>query len=148
MGLVELNALLQNESMPTCRRCVLDAGEDRDAEETVLTDRSAGSAREGEFPEREKQSAHHASEGKNILLSAGVVNIRSDLPNDVFCCLQEREKLTSLEEKYAELSEGQAFTSNPLTITEVRRVAKLSVLPREHFEFLLIPPISYSICSR
>lgn len=33
--------------------------------------------------------------------------------------LQEREKLTSLEEKYAKLSEGQTFV-NPLTITEVR----------------------------
>lgn len=29
-----------------------------------------------------------------------------------------------------------------------KRVTKLSVLLREHFKFLLIPPISYSICSR
>lgn len=35
------------------------------------------------------------------------------------CCLQEREKLSSLEGKYAELSEGQSFTSNPVTIKEV-----------------------------
>lgn len=33
--------------------------------------------------------------------------------------LQERDKLLSLEGKYAELSEGQTLTNNPVTIKEV-----------------------------
>lgn len=34
--------------------------------------------------------------------------------------LQERDKLVSLEGKYAELSEGQTFSNNPVAIKEVR----------------------------
>lgn len=34
-------------------------------------------------------------------------------------CLQEREKLASLDGKYAELSEGQSFANNRVAITEV-----------------------------
>lgn len=40
-------------------------GKAHDAEETVLTDYFTGSARKRAFPEREKQFARHASEGKN-----------------------------------------------------------------------------------
>lgn len=50
-------------------------GKTRDAEETVLTDYFTGSARKREFPEREKQFAHHASEGKNITVHADFVNV-------------------------------------------------------------------------
>ena len=42
----------------------------------------------------------------------------SDKLKSVFC-LQEREKLVSLEGKYAELSERQTFTNNPVAIKEV-----------------------------
>lgn len=45
----------------------LVTGKTHDAEETVLTDYLTGSARKREFPEREKQFAYHASEGKTIL---------------------------------------------------------------------------------
>lgn len=41
-------------------------------------------------------------------------------------CLQEREKLVSLEGKYAELSEGQTFTNNPVAIKEVRVTGRKS----------------------
>lgn len=50
-------------------------GKTRDAEETVLTDHFTGSARKREFPEREKQFAHHASEGKSITLHADFVSL-------------------------------------------------------------------------
>lgn len=42
-------------------------GKNHDAEETVVTDYLTGTARKREFPEREKQFARHASEGKDIL---------------------------------------------------------------------------------
>ena len=42
-------------------------GKTDDAEETVLTDYLTVSARKREFPEREKQFACNASEGKKIL---------------------------------------------------------------------------------
>lgn len=50
------------------------SGTTHDAEETVLTDYFTGSARKREFPEREKQFAHHATEGNNSL-HADIVNI-------------------------------------------------------------------------
>lgn len=40
--------------------------------------------------------------------------------NSLCYFLQEKEKLASLEEKYSELSEGQAFTDNPVAIKEVK----------------------------
>uniref|UniRef100_A0A3Q1H7H5 Uncharacterized protein n=1 Tax=Acanthochromis polyacanthus TaxID=80966 RepID=A0A3Q1H7H5_9TELE len=46
--------------------CLFLTGKNHDPEETVLTDHFTGSARTRELPEREKQFAPHASEGKNI----------------------------------------------------------------------------------
>lgn len=52
------------------------SGTTHDAEETVLTDYFTGSAGKREFPEREKQFAHHATEGnKACSLHADIVNI-------------------------------------------------------------------------
>lgn len=46
--------------------CIIFAsGAARHAEEAVLSDRPTGSARKRELPEREKQSARHASEGRS-----------------------------------------------------------------------------------
>lgn len=46
--------------------CIIFAsGTPRDAEEAVLSDRFTGSARKRELPEREKQFARHASEGRD-----------------------------------------------------------------------------------
>jgi len=42
-------------------------GKNHDSEETVLADYFAGSAGKREFSEREKQFAHHASEGKKMI---------------------------------------------------------------------------------
>lgn len=44
---------------------ILASGAARHAEEAVLSDRPTGSARKRELPEREKQSARHASEGRS-----------------------------------------------------------------------------------
>ncbi|XP_051258282.1 pleckstrin homology-like domain family B member 2 isoform X2 [Dicentrarchus labrax] len=45
-------------------------------------------------------------------------NFQREKNNLLIMLQKEREKLASLEGKYAELSEGQAFTNNPVTITE------------------------------
>ena len=37
----------------------------------------------------------------------------------VYVCLQEKDHLVALEGKYAELSGGQSFANNPVTIKEV-----------------------------
>lgn len=50
-------------------------GKTRDTEETVCTDFFTGSARKREFPEREKQSARHASKGIKNYLHADIVNL-------------------------------------------------------------------------
>lgn len=62
---LKLMALLQR-TLGCCvtMSCIIFAsGTAGDAEEAVLSDRFTGSARERELPEREKQSARHASEG-------------------------------------------------------------------------------------
>ena len=134
-------------------------GEDHDSEETVLADYSAGSARKREFPERERQLAHHASEGKNIYCVSVLYMVVFDQLKDVWC-LQEREKLVSLEGKYAELSEGQTFSNNPVAIKEVQvshsNTAIISIHPFhqslvscKHFSvcFLFLSSDSYDRCS-
>ncbi|KAF6728778.1 Pleckstrin homology-like domain family B member 2 [Oryzias melastigma] len=45
-------------------------------------------------------------------------NFQREKNNLLIMLQKEREKLSSLEGKYAELSEGQSFTSNPVTIKE------------------------------
>ncbi|TKS83024.1 Pleckstrin -like proteiny-like domain family B member 2 [Collichthys lucidus] len=65
--------------------------------------------------------------------------------NNLLVMLQkEREKLVSLEGKYAELSEGQTFTNNPVAITEHlhslkerRRSSKEDSLPHKRSQQLL-----------
>lgn len=118
------------------------SGEACNAEETVLSDSFTGSAGKRELPEGEEPFARRAAEGSNgdcvPLLRAFVV---FTLPR----CLQEREKLASLEGKYAELSEGQSLAHSRTAITEVgpgRRSSHTQLFPVS-----LEPSIICHLCS-
>ena len=99
--------------------CFLFKGAAHDPEETVVTDQFTGSARERELPEREKQFARHAAEGKKSLCLLKPSIFSNNHLKTISPRLQERDKLVSLEGKYAELSEGQSFTNVPVAIKEV-----------------------------
>uniref|UniRef100_A0A8C6SU39 Pleckstrin homology-like domain, family B, member 2a n=1 Tax=Neogobius melanostomus TaxID=47308 RepID=A0A8C6SU39_9GOBI len=63
--------------------------------------------------------------------------------NNLLVMLQrEKEKLASLEEKYAELSEGQAFNNSPISIKEVKEAASIS--SKHRWPELAHPPLSQS----
>lgn len=88
------------------------AGAAAHPEEAGGADYPAGPAGEGELPEGEGQPGRHAAEGTLVIRTPMLSSLLEVSANADVCCpvSQEKENLSALERKYADLTGGRSFT--------------------------------------